>query len=202
MDWTALEGSQEMLRLMRRDAAGLASTIALVPGRTAAVQAGGNLGVYPKVLAESFRTVYVAEPSHMLFARLMANAPEPNIVKLQVAFGDTREMVGMSQTRRDKPGLAHEGVTHIAGPGVIPTITIDDLGLAVCDLICLDVEGYELKALRGAVETVRRCRPVVSVEINTAIQHYGSTGDDVRGYLRLLGYRHAQTVRDDEVWVP
>jgi FkbM family methyltransferase len=187
---------------MRRDVEGLASIVALVPGRTAAVQAGGNLGVYAKVLAQTFQAVYVAEPSPAVFARLLANASEPNIIKLQVAFGDTRELVGVSQTRRDKPGEAHEGVTHIAGPGVIPTITIDDLALPVCDVICLDVEGYELKALRGAAATIRRCRPVVSVEINTAIQHYGSVGDDVREHLRLLGYRHALAVRDDEVWVP
>jgi hypothetical protein len=42
---------------------------------------------------------------------------------------------------------------------------IDDLGLDDCGLIYLDVEGYESKVIRGAVETIERCKPAIGVEV-------------------------------------
>ncbi len=41
---------------------------------------------------------------------------------------------------------------------------IDDLELAELDFIKLDVEGYEYQALKGAEQTLKRCRPMVMFE--------------------------------------
>jgi len=41
---------------------------------------------------------------------------------------------------------------------------IDDLGLAACHLLKLDIEGMEVEALRGAEQTVRAHRPLIYVE--------------------------------------
>src|SRR5438552_2605405 len=43
-------------------------------------------------------------------------------------------------------------------------IKLDDLGLARCDLIKLDVEGMELDVLLGAGSTLRKFRPIVYFE--------------------------------------
>ncbi len=53
--------------------------------------------------------------------------------------------------------------THTAGERV-PVVAIDGLGLARCNLIKVDVEGMELAVLRGAAETVGRCKPFLYVE--------------------------------------
>ena len=47
-------------------------------------------------------------------------------------------------------------------------VRIDDAVPADRDvgIVHLDLEGYELRALRGAVGTIRRCRPIVIVEAN------------------------------------
>lgn len=201
-DWHAFHGSREALKWNRRDLACLDQIVALVPGRTACVQAGANLGIYPKYLAKFFETVYCFEPAPKLFPLVMANAPEENIIKLQAALGDRRELVALSQTRWSGNRPTHEGITHVAGPGTIPTLRIDDLGLPVCDLICLDTEGWELFALRGAVQTLRRCRPVVSVEVNANIEYAGFARDDIRRYLQDQNYAFRTRLASDEVFVP
>jgi FkbM family methyltransferase len=47
-------------------------------------------------------------------------------------------------------------------------VRIDDAVPADRDvgLVHLDLEGYELRALRGGLETIRRCRPIVIIEAN------------------------------------
>jgi len=46
----------------------------------------------------------------------------------------------------------------------VRSMTIDSLNLPKVDLIKLDVEGMEEKALDGARETIARCRPLLFVE--------------------------------------
>lgn len=195
-------GSAEALKWGRRDLAHLEAVLALVRGRTAAVQAGGNLGLFPKRLAQEFAAVYTFEPAPDLFKMLQANAPEPNILCFQAALGDQRGTVGVSRVRRDGKPNAHEGITHTVAEGTIPTLMIDDLGLKVCDLIYLDIEGDELKALRGAQETLRRCRPVVAVEVNKNLQYVGVTEEQIYGFIQDRGYRHVLNLGSDRAFVP
>lgn len=187
-DWSRFVGSAEALKWTRRDLPVLDAVMAQTVGRSVAVQAGGNLGLFPKRLAKKFRAVYTFEPDPENFAKLMHNAPEANIVKLQAAVGAERALVSTVKARRDGKPNVHEGVTHISGPGMIPTLRIDDLGLSVCDLIYLDTEGCELDGLNGAVETIARCRPVIALEINKNLGYRGLTPDDVRHWLDAKEY--------------
>jgi len=201
-DWTTFLGSRSALKWNRRDLPTILEVLPYVRGRTAVIQAGGNLGIFPKGLAQHFATVYTFEPAPDLFAMLQHNAPESNIIKFQAAVGDTAKLIGMSRQRRDGKLDNHEGITHVAGDGILPQIPIDALHLPVVDLLWLDVEGYELFALWGAVETIRRCRPVLVVEINKSIKFVGHTGDEVRRVCTDLGYQSVRRMRSDEVFVP
>lgn len=184
-----------------RDLPTLDKAVALASGRTAAVQAGGNLGVWPDWLSRVFATVYTFEPAPDLFPILTAQACAPNVIKFQAALGCERTLIATSADRDDGKN-SHPGVTHVSGPGTVPTLRIDDLGLQVCDLIALDLEGYELFALRGAVETVHRCRPVILVEINGRCERFGVMADQVRGWLASACYRLVFREHSDEVYVP
>ena len=48
--------------------------------------------------------------------------------------------------------------------------TIDSLDLAQCGMIKIDVEGFEPRVLRGAAETIHRCRPILYIENDRASQ--------------------------------
>lgn len=204
-DWDKFVGSDPALKYARRDLPTLDKALSLCTGRTACVQAGGCLGIFPKYLARSFTTVYSFEPGVDLFPLLCQNAPEKNILKFQAALGWTHTPVSTSQTRRGTKAhrYPHEGITHISGSGVVPSFTVDDLGLAELDFLCLDLEGYEYDALRGACFTIAQCRPVIMVEINENCRDYGHEPEDVRALLtEKYRYRLAFREHSDEVYLP
>ena len=72
------------------------------------------------------------------------------------------------------------------GPGPLlplPEISIDSLHLDCCDLMKLDIEGMELDAVRGAVETMRRCKPTIYFE-QTTDRNFAA----IRALLTECGY--------------
>jgi len=68
----------------------------------------------------------------------------------------------------------------------VPTVTLDSLHLANVTAIKIDVEGAEEEVLRGALDTLRRCRPVISVEIEE--RHRPGSTRAIPALLRPLGY--------------
>lgn len=125
------------------------------------VTAGGNCGMYARLYAQMFEKVYVFEPDPLNFHCLVVNNQLDNVYKLQAAVGDSN---GRIRVRR---GPDVNCGTHTVEPhpeADVPMFTIDSLNLDVCDLIQLDIEGFEIHALKGAIETIRRHHPVVICE--------------------------------------
>jgi hypothetical protein len=66
---------------------------------------------------------------------------------------------------------------------------IDDLNLERCDLIHLDIEGFELHALKGAVNTIQTCRPIIALEHwEEWYNRYQTSSAEIEQYLSGLGY--------------
>jgi FkbM family methyltransferase len=167
-------------------------------GFDVAVQAGGCVGIYPKAMSERFGVVYTFEPDPMNFRCLCANVPSENVFKFNAALGDGRSPIGMQRVPENV------GAHFVDGNGSIPTLRIDDLNLQVCNLIHLDVEGFECRALHGAAETIMRCRPVIVIEDKKGCSDrygmkIGETPDFVMG---RFDYRKADQVLKDVVLVP
>ena len=69
----------------------------------------------------------------------------------------------------------------------VPSIALDALGLTDVTAIKIDVEGAEEEVLRGALVTLRQCRPVVSIEIEE--RHRPGSTVAIPRLLGSLGYR-------------
>jgi hypothetical protein len=77
----------------------------------------------------------------------------------------------------------------ISGQGDIPMATIDGLGLVDVDFIKIDCEGYEVRALHGAFQTLRMYHPVLLIEVNEgALSRQGVKPSDIFDILDDLGY--------------
>lgn len=75
----------------------------------------------------------------------------------------------------------------------VKTITLDSYDLHRLDILKIDVEGYEVKVLAGAIATIRRCRPRVIVET-----HSIELEKEVHELLTQEGY---ELVRNDKSWI-
>jgi hypothetical protein len=83
---------------------------------------------------------------------------------------------------------------------IAPVRRLDDYGLTDVDLLKLDCEGYEVFALRGGLDTIARCLPVIVCEQKKetgGMQAHGVTLDDVTALLFPLGYRVRHIMQGD-----
>lgn len=140
------------------------------------VQAGGCMGMYPRLWADFFRTVVTFEPDPVNFYCLVANCPNEGIIKLQVGLTDTAGMCALKAGPDFNAGL---GSLHPDPAGSVAAVPLDALALPVVDAIQLDCEGGEDKVIAGAIATIARCRPVISIE---------RPGDELRKTLADIGY--------------
>lgn len=200
-----MNGDETAIHYAERDLPTVDAAIARLPSqrRRVAVQAGGCLGVFPKYLAKHFDAVYTFEPDPRLFRVMASCATEANVVMTQAALGSEPGLVSTIQERRDGNMLRsqHPGVTHVRAGGRVPVLRLDSFGLQVVDLLVLDLEGYELHALHGSQATIALCRPVVMLEVTDLTKHVGHSPDDVRTFMRLMGYEMVDRVRSDEIYV-
>jgi FkbM family methyltransferase len=159
------------------------------------VQAGGNAGVYPKMLARHFRTVYTFEPEPANFKCLKHNVNESNVVRFNAALSDKAGSCGLHIVPENT------GAHWMEGSGDTPVATIDGLNLGACDLIALDIEGAELLALKGAENTIRQYRPTLIIEDKRHEHRFGLHRDDTTKWMRDMGYVEISRVGLDKVWV-
>lgn len=148
--------------------------------RRVALQAGGNVGLWPRRLAKHFARVITFEPDPISRACLEKNVPA-SVEVHEEALG---QVVGRCAVKHR--GL---GSHRIVDGDTVPMTTIDSLGLEALDYLQLDIEGYEHHALTGAIETLKRCRPLVQVELRGFTTKYGTTIEETTQFLKWLGYR-------------
>lgn len=67
-----------------------------------------------------------------------------------------------------------------------PQMRLDDLALNNVAVIKIDVEGAESAVLKGAEETIRRCKPHIFIEI------FDETLDETTAYIEAWGYKRGE----------
>lgn len=159
------------------------------------VQAGGCMGLYPRLWREigRFDRVVTCEPDPDNFSVLEMNCPGPEYLRYNFALGervDQKTLWRYDDTNRGMHSLTRENQGR---PLEVYVSAIDDLRLDACDLIQLDVEGYELPVLLGADATIRRFTPVVTVE---------APQSSVSELMRYHGYAEIGRVVSDVVFAP
>jgi FkbM family methyltransferase len=165
-----------------------------VPVHGIAVQAGGSAGLWPRKMAEKFDLVYTFEPDPLSYKCLNINCPEPHILRFRAALGDRAGTAGLRRI------AGNPGANHLAEGEEVQVMTIDSLNLPRCDLIQLDVEGYEIKALEGAVTTIAKYHPVIAVEDKGHSERYGVAQGAVIDWLAAHGYALRNTFNRDLVF--
>lgn len=161
----------------------LEKAISYVTDFTCCVQAGGNVGVWPKELLKHFGYVYTFEPDLTNFEYLCKNLPEHRAYKFPCGLGNG----GIGTLIPNKTNI---GAGKMIRGGFTPVLRIDDLSLEACGFIQLDIEGMELEALKGARLTIQKFKPVLMIEEK-------GLGNSVLPFLEKIGYQVRQQVHKD-----
>jgi FkbM family methyltransferase len=69
---------------------------------------------------------------------------------------------------------------------IVPMRRLDDYGLEAVGFMKIDVEGHELSVLRGGIETIRRCSPMMLIEIEE--RHKRNAIRDIQEFLLEIDY--------------
>jgi FkbM family methyltransferase len=182
----------------------LRAALAHVTNWDLAIDGGAHVGTWSRLLAARFTRVIACEPSADTFEALVENMRAndcPNVTCRPIALGESAGRVSMVLDGRG--AALHNTGARWAGAGeAVPRECIDDWALPSLGFLKLDVEGSEPMILRGAAQTLRRCRPIVLFEDKYLWKRFGLPRDAPRVILRELGYQPIVRAGIDEIWGP
>jgi FkbM family methyltransferase len=141
---------------------------------------GAWVGTWSVAMNKYCGRVVAFEPDPLHYECLVKNVPE-DIETHQLAVGNEQKMISLSQDNFTQS-------KRVVGEGTIPMITVDSLKMDDIDLIKIDVEGYEMEVLKGAVETLKNTQYLM-IELNNNTKKYGSNNIDVEKFITSLGFK-------------
>lgn len=166
-----------------------------LPGSTV-LDIGANIGAHTfhlaKKVGETGRVI-AFEPTTYAFTKLYRNMLLNNFnnVRLErMALSDTSGVMELAFNS----SWRSEGSELPPVQEAMLLMTLDEYmrryAVGRVDLIKLDVDGYEVKILRGGKETIAKYRPHIVTELCAyALQQQGETVMNLLHFLSALGYR-------------
>ena len=152
-----------------------------------AIDIGCRFGQYTENIMDDFKDVHCFEPRDTSKQFWRTVGRKEHIKFYPYALGDKVETVTMfggviTDFRKDVPKHKSKKVSQRV---------LDDFGFTNVDFIKLDVEGHELKVLKGAVKTIYMDKPVIVVEQNDEVEKFkkGKKFDAINFLKKEFGYK-------------
>jgi FkbM family methyltransferase len=177
---------------------------------------GANIGGYSIQHAPFVKEIHAFEPVPHVFAQLEEAAKKIRATGVKMYCNK----LGMSDTEctmrnmrvYEAWALLPEAPRH-GLVGDIPSFdmevtTLDSYvqnnNISKIDFIKLDVDGYELRVLRGGRKTIERDLPPIYIEISWLGKLLGDTNEDLGRLIIELGYRifevHGPSIKEQEIY--
>ncbi len=141
-----------------------------------AIDVGANQGFYSLKLAQWFGRVEAFEPNVRIGQRLRAyRSPRIRVHDVALSSQSTEAPLHIPISAGGTEYTGWGTLDAISLPpsdrirvDVVPLRTLDSFGFEGVVVIKIDVEGHERDVLAGAVDTIRRCRPIILLEVKLA----------------------------------
>lgn len=169
------------------------------------VQAGGNIGIFPYYLSAHFNKVITFEPIKKNIICLRENTKDIlNIYIIPEGLGD---ISSQAIIELEKPGNCGAIRLQYTDDNTDIWITqLDKYKLLYLDLLWLDVEGFEVKALKGAYNSINKFKPIIVIENNGLIHEFPSDKEgsqDFRDWMKIeFNYKFYTRMMRDDIFIP
>lgn len=170
----------------------------LLPKKGIVLDCGANFGynsvVMGKLLENSTDAKLICfEPQRKICQQLQLNLDRNNIVNYQIYCNCLAEksnnLVQLNPVNYDLSWVNIGDTSVGSGGEESATIAIDDLNLLDVSFMKIDVQGYELFVIRGALNTIKRCKPIIFIELEShQLIKFGLTKEHVISLLKEIGY--------------
>lgn len=152
-----------------------------------AIDVGANIGTYAYHLRRHGARVVAYEPNPDLAQRLSRLMPDVDVRNLALSdqIGEVVLQIPVSNDGTEQHELASIA-QHFDGPireHRVRCVTLDSEHHPDVGFIKIDVEQHERAVLRGAMTTIRRCRPIVMTEA-TPLKYQVGLAETFRFLLR------------------
>lgn len=163
---------------------------------------GANIGTTSLYISKNTpcSKIYSFEPDEINYNKFKyhigLNKVE-NIHLAKIGIGDEPGIKRLFRVSENNPGMnkiIDEGLTDSASEfSEIEIQRLDDFvrdfGIEKVNFVKIDVEGYELKVLNGAKETLRKYLPIICLEVvDSLLITQNTSAADVLGFIKTLGY--------------
>jgi len=159
--------------------------------RRVAIDIGAHVGIWTRRMERDFKGVIAFEPQPENFRCLAANTKTAILMQMALSNG-----ISEGSLRLPAPDNSGSWELDDGGEGVLVNM-LSSFGLDNVDLIKIDAQGSDLKALEGAWSTILRWRPVLVVETKQG----GKRDENIEKFLARLGYESVSRFNKDDVFV-
>jgi FkbM family methyltransferase len=176
----------------------------LVRAGSVAIDMGANFGQMSVALAKLGAKVYAFEADEFLASVAQQNLELngiTNSVVINSAIWDVSDvLLPFPEANFDKfDSLGSFGIDLSSTSGrMVKSIALDDLGLEDVSLIKVDVQGADLRAMWGSVDTIKRCRPAIIFEYERLFDaDFNVTSRDYQEFIDHIGYKRTKQICND-----
>lgn len=180
------EDIKEMLRVIKK----------FVFDTTTAVDIGCHYGFFTRFLSEQFKTVHAFDFNNDIFECFKENMKKfqcENVIAYPHGLGEKQKYVATNDwSERHKRRGPLGNHIDLEGKKQLQEIkTLDSFNLEGVGLIMCDTEGYELNVIKGALETIKKFKPVLVLEFHNRnlTKKFGYTLKHLQDYVESLGYQ-------------
>ncbi len=165
-----------------------------------------DIGAYHGIFSLVFTklnegTAYAFEPSETLFGVLSYNSiANPNIIPSKIALSNT---IGTVLCHKEWEHMVIGNIDREENTIAVSTETGDNfcgINSIAPDVIKIDVEGHEVKVLKGLYETIKKYKPIIFLETHyNRIPLDGDSTQDIVDFINEFNYKVIDSFSDSEI---
>lgn len=156
------------------------------------VDVGSNYGWHSIKSSPFCKTIYSFEPQKYIHDIQMSNIIENNISNINLfncGIGEINELKEMTPIDYNNPSINMGDLSVGIGGEKIEIKTLDSFNLDKLDFIKIDVQGYEKFVLKGAENTINKCKPTIIIEMEEhQLRRFNYGVVELFELIRGLGY--------------